>query len=116
MGELDLHSLLAQYAAAAATHGQATESGDYEKANAAYGELEASYRELSRRGPEARRALLDLMDDSDLGVRCWAASHSLEVDAARAERVLEVLGESNSWIGLNARTTLQQWRHGKLGA
>ena len=107
--------LVRRYADAAAIHGGATERGEHVKGNAAHEVISSVYRELRRRGPDAQRALLDLLGDPDLGVRCWAASHALEFSPLDGERVLsEVASLPKSLAGFSARMTLKQWRDGKL--
>jgi hypothetical protein len=107
--------LLKRYADAAAAHGRATESGDHKAANAAHESLSAVYSELRRRGPDAQRALLPLLEDPDLGVRAWAGAHALEFSAADGERVLTLIAEiPKSLVSFSAKMTLREWREGKL--
>lgn len=47
-------ALIARYTDAAASHGRATEGGDYRKGNRAFDVIAAVYRELRRRGPDAQ--------------------------------------------------------------
>ena len=78
MEKATLDELIAAYRDAALTQGEATESGDYKAGNKASELLTAIYAELHRRGDEAQRALLPLLDDAAPGVRLWSASHTLE--------------------------------------
>jgi hypothetical protein len=110
-----IEELVRHYAEAATSHGRATEQGDYVKGNAAHEVISSVYRELRRRGPDAQRALLDLLGDPEVGVRCWAASHALEFSPADGERVLsELAGVPKSLVSFSAKMTLKQWRDGKL--
>ncbi len=113
--EEEVAVLLQRYAASAAAHGRATETGDHKAANAAHESLSAVYRELRRRGTEAQRALLPLLEDRDIGVRAWAGAHALEFSAVDGERVLTQIAEiPKSLVSFSAKMTLRQWREGKL--
>ena len=50
--------------------------------------LPAIHRELRARGIEAQRQLLALLDDPDLGTRCWAAMAVMEFAPTEGARVL----------------------------
>ena len=113
--EEQVEQLVGRYAKAAMAHGRATEAGDHKKANRAYDELAAIYRELRRRGPDAQRALLPLLNDPEPGVCAWAASHALEFAPVEGEPVLRALESiPKSLVSFSAKMTLQQWREGKL--
>ena len=113
--EEQLESLVHRYTEAAKAHGQATENGDYEKANEAHDVIASAYRELRRRGLDAQRALLALLDHSDPGVRSWSAAHALEFSPAEGERVLSRMENiPKSLVSFSAKMTLRQWREGKL--
>ena len=66
--EETVEMLVKRYGEAAAAHGRATEAGDHKKANKAYEQVAAIYRELRRRGPNSQRALLPFLNDPDPGV------------------------------------------------
>lgn len=110
-----LGELVVMYTEAARVHATATESGDYKKANRAADLLAAIYAELRRRGQKSQMALLPLLSHDDPGVRGWAASHALEFSASDGQRVLEDLIATNKgFLGLDAKTTLEEWRKGRL--
>lgn len=108
-------ALVRQYADAAAAHGRATEVGDYKAANAAHEALASVYRELRRRGVEAQRALLPLLENEDLGVQAWAGAHALEFAPVEGEQALTRISEiPKSLVSFSAKMALRQWREGKL--
>jgi hypothetical protein len=110
-----VEALVRRYAEAAGQHGRATEAGDHKKANQAHEAIASVYRELRSRGLEAQRALLVLLDDSEPGVRLWAASHALEFSPADGERVLSSMANvPKSFLSFSADMTLRQWREGTL--
>jgi hypothetical protein len=111
---IDTATLLARYRAAAAAHGAATESGDYQTANRNHDLLAQIYRELRSRGTDAQHELLIFLNDIDPHVRAWAAAHSLEFAAERGEQVLRRLAAEPGVVGLNAEITLQEWLKGSL--
>jgi hypothetical protein len=113
--EETLEVLIGRYQDSARDHGRATESGDYKSANEAYGSIATIHGELRRRGLEAQKALLALLEDAAPGVRVWAATHALEFAPSAGERVLLALAEvPKSLVGFSAKTTLKQWKAGRL--
>lgn len=110
----DTMALVAAYRKSAAEHGAATEQGDHRTANRRHDLVADVYRELRRRGIDAQRELLQLLDDIDVYVRAWTAAHALEFAPDRGEPVLKVLATKGGVVGLNARLTLQEWAKGSL--
>lgn len=113
--KLSLQELASIYAEAAAAHGQASGSGDHRKANAQFRRIDAAWKELRTRGREGPDALSSLLDDANLHVRGWAASHALESAPQAAESVLEQIASGPPGIArFNAEMTLREWRAGNL--
>jgi hypothetical protein len=106
--------LIALYRDAAASHGEFSENGNHRAANEAASLISAIYSELRRRGDEAQKALLPLLEDSAVGTRLWAASHALEFCSAKGEASLKQIASNRSLLGLSAATTLNEWRAGNL--
>ncbi len=110
----DIDSLLAMYKEAASVHGRATQEGDYRTGNRQHGVIAAVYRELRRRGATAQRSLLGFLDDPDISVRCWAASHAMEFAPEEGRPVLEDLSEGSGIPRLSAEMVLKEWQKGTL--
>ena len=110
-----IDSLVARYTDAAASHGQATEADESKKANRAADSIAVVYRELRRRGADARKHLLPLLAHPDPGVRGWAGAHALEFEPRDAERALmQLSGVPGSLVAFSARMKLTEWREGRL--
>jgi hypothetical protein len=110
-----IESLVARYTEAAISHGAAMEPGDHIKANRAADAIAAVYRELRRRGGDAQRHLLPLLDHPDPSVRSWAGAHALEFAPGDGERALSQLcNSSGKVVAFNAKMTLAEWRKGRL--
>jgi len=110
----DVNTLVATYRAAAVSHGIATANGDYRSANRHHDMIAGIYRELRRRGDEARKDLLPLLNDMNPHVRAWAAAHALEFAPDHGEPVLRRLASAGGIVGLNAEMTLNEWSNGSL--
>ena len=82
--------------------------------NRAAHKVAAVYRELRRRGGNARDALLPLLLSDDLGVQGWAAAHALEFAPERGRAILEFLAKKEGSIGFSAQMTLKVWNEGTL--
>ena len=103
-----------RYVRAADAHGVATESGDHRAANAAAREVASALEELILCGDEGRRRLVGLLDSADRGVRLWAASHTLRISPADAERTLmDLTRQAGSLIAFSAEATLTEWRRSR---
>lgn len=103
-----------RYRAAALAHGEATEAGDHRRANKAHQQLVEALRAVRATG-DAAGALGKLMDDPELAVRVWAATHGLEFDPDAAERVLSGIASGGHTIHqFNAEMVLREWRAGRL--
>lgn len=113
--KMSLQELASLYEDAAAAHGQASESGDFRKANSQFRRIDAAWKELRSRGNEGEGAVASLMDSANPHVRGWAASHALESNPQAAEAVLEALSRGPPSIArFNAEMTLKEWRAGNL--
>lgn len=107
-------ALAVAYRAAAANHGRCSAEGHHTEANAQAEVVAGAYRELRRRGSEAQRHILHLLDDDDESVRSWAGAHALEFASERGEAVLAALANGKSLPAFNAKMTLREWRAGRL--
>jgi hypothetical protein len=77
--------------------------------------LVAIHKELRARGVEAQRQLLVLLDDPDLGTRCWAATAVMEFAPREGERVLADLARTaGGLVGASAEWALEEWKAGTL--
>jgi hypothetical protein len=103
-------NLLKLFAKAAAEQGEALRIGDPKKANSKYGTMKKTYLELKARGPEAQREICTLFEHPDGYVRLNAAAHSLEFDAPRALRVLQILDKmASGLLGFTAAMIVKEW-------
>ncbi len=112
MRDATVQDLVLRYVEAAAAHREASEDGDYERANPEHDVVAAAYRELRARGEQ--EALLPLLTHDDPGVRVWAGAHALEFFPRDGERVLKDLAAEPGLAGFNAQMTLETWREGAL--
>jgi hypothetical protein len=110
---MNTSKILARYVDAATAHGLAYEKDDTGNANRQAGRVIRALHALDEAG-NGRESLLTILDHPNPNVRCWAATHLLNVQSSRAVRVLERLAAARSWVGFNARMTLELWREGTL--
>jgi hypothetical protein len=115
MRKASIAELVSIYAKAAVAHGTASEAADPREANRQFRIVISVYREVRRRGPEAQRSLLELLDHSDQSVRCWAATHALEFAPESGEPILRELARGKYGPNrMNAFWALKEWRRGTL--
>lgn len=112
--EISTPALVDSYRQAATQHGKSIEMGDHQVANRAADRVSTIYAELRRRGLEAQRQLLPLLEDTNLRVRGWAAAHALEFAKEKGESVLTKLALQPGLLGFSAQMTLTEWREGRL--
>ncbi len=112
---LDTATLVSDYREAAAAQWASIFGGKPKAAYKHSDKVVKMYTELRRRGDAARSALLPLLEDSDPGVRVWAAAHALEFAPEKAEPILiDLVQKPRGPTATIARYTLQQWRDGTL--
>jgi RecA/RadA recombinase len=111
---VDKQSLTEEYMDAARRHGLAIERGDSNIANKMYDKITDLAKKIRSQPNNGRETLYQMLEDKDVHVQGWAASHLLVVDSHRAVATLEALGRSQGVVGLNARMVLQEWRKGLL--
>jgi hypothetical protein len=102
------------YIEAAKAHGDASEKGDHESANAQHDLIVQALRVLRSTPGGEGQALRSMLTHEDLHVRCWAATHFLRVDPEEAIAVLDGLTSARGVVGLNAKMVLSEWRKGRL--
>ncbi len=101
------------YITNAILHGKYTEAGDSKNTNIAHDKLIKSYKILKKQDSSLKQ-LIPLLQDNDISVRAWAATHLLPIDEKLALPVLEQLSKMNSFIGLSAEMTIESWKSGTL--
>ena len=103
---------LSSFMIAAANQVEATEVGDYEKGNKAYNQIIKILKFL--KDNDKLNELCNLLHDSNVGARMFAAYGLLQLYPDRAVPVLEEIAHRNDIHSLTASTTLEQWYQNKL--
>lgn len=112
LSSISTDQLLTRYEELAKEHAHAAKAA---AANLAAKGLLAIRLELRRRGRADHAQLLALLEHQDDSVRLWAATHTLEIDALKAEQVLEGLAAgSQGAVRASAAMTLREWQAGRL--
>ena len=106
-------SLLDEYRRHAYDHGLFTAAGDADRINASYDRLRGAF--LALAGAGQRRELFRLYDDASLSVQGWAATHTLEIDEARAlAKLAEIEKSADPHASMDAEYTIREWKNGQL--
>lgn len=112
---LPAEQLVAMIKTLATERGEALDASDPKRANVLYKKLEGVYREIRKRGIDAQRRLLPLLDSQNVYVRLWVATCALEFEPALAVPVLQEIDRNSSpLVGFTAAMVLKEWREGKL--
>jgi len=115
LNELPVEQLIEETKQLSAQRMRAIYAGKPKDGNRIFDLLVAIHRELRARGVEAQRQLLVLLDDPDLGTRCWAATAVMEFAPREGERVLADLARNaGGLIGFSAEWALEEWKAGTL--
>ena len=109
-----IETLIAKYREYAEAHGKATRNGNCKNANICYDKLIVLVPRIRAFGNQGEAALLELVDDSDDAVACWAATHSLRFCESRALVVLDKLSKKSGPIGFDAKMVIRQWKKKEL--
>jgi hypothetical protein len=86
----------------------ATEAMDIPRANKLTGDLNAIGRELASRGPEAKRALLPLLDHETDSIRMSAAAHCHAIEPERSRQVLADIS-AHGYVPYRILADVQLW-------
>ena len=100
---------------AARRHGQATQSGEPNLANAAHSDLVAALREIRHSPDRGTKFLIGQLNSDDASVVTWAALYLLpdrENEASEALQRVAKLGLPR--VSFGADMTLTEWRAGRL--
>ena len=104
--------LIAEFAAAARKHYEATMQGNWQETNKQAKRVASIFREIVDNGESARQALLALADSEDLAVAKTAAAFSLKYDPEQAGTVLRRIAKEPGMIGFVAEQALKRWEEG----
>lgn len=108
-----MNILIDEYRTVAGDHGRHTQEGDHKKANAAHDRLAEILKALVSANDDDQ--LFSLYDDADPHVQLWAATHTLELDQARAVAKLDEIRQAEIPLAsMSARYTIQSWKEGDL--
>ena len=107
--------LLEAYRQTAIRYGRAIEKGNPRAVNRAHDKLVKLSHPFRHGGPDMQRLFMGLLEDEDVSVRAWAATHALEFASEEAVSVLRKLESEAPWpINLDAEMVLREWAAGTL--
>ena len=99
------------YIRAAVSHGEATLSGDFRKANRQYGILSGYYSQI-KDDPAALEIFSTLLSHDNVSVRIWSAAYLLPHNSLMAVRVLKEISKGEGIMAFNAKMVLENMTHG----
>jgi hypothetical protein len=108
----DTEAALKQFEEAAIGHSEATEQGNYKKANKNYIVIIKAIALIKEYNKII--SLSVFLDHPSDGVKCWAAAYLLPVEEQKANTVLEKIAKGGGVSALDAETTLSEWKKGNL--
>lgn len=105
--------MIERYQSSAISYGDTQRSRDFSAGNEFADELERLGKQL-RDADRGQQLLRGLLQHPDPYVRVWAAKDCLAFAPDLAISALEELGRISGVLGTTARTTLSEWRAGRL--
>ncbi|MGH6838399.1 MAG: DUF2019 domain-containing protein [Methylocella sp.] len=94
LGDLTVDQLIDRFAEFGVAQDQAELMGEMGKFNRLYGQMDATEKELRRRGRDARLGLQRLYDHPNMQVRLSAAKRTLGVAPDAARKVIQAIYDS----------------------
>lgn len=88
--------------------------GDSRTANRQYRHVVRAYHALQQHGAGAIAQLLPLLDEDDLAVATWAATHLLPYHEPAATAALLRISQQPGIVAFGAAMVLQEWENGRL--
>ena len=92
---MTIDQLVARFAEIGIAQDEALLYDEHKKFRLLYSQMDEVDKELRRRGPEARLALIQLFDHPNMQVRLQAAKWSMGIAPDAARQVIESISESN---------------------
>lgn len=109
----DIEKLIQEYRDFAIKHTEYSEKGDYKTVNKSYSKIMKVLKKLITLKEDDK--LLQLLNDDNPGVRCWAATNCLEIKESEALKTLEALEKGHyPEASFNAKYVIQEWKKGNL--
>jgi hypothetical protein len=110
-----ISELVSAFAKAAAEQAEFMAAFDPKRANSKFDQMAKLYGELRRRGSEAQRQLLALLESENPHIRLQAAIYTLDFEPEIAEKVItSIFRNETGSLRSEARMTLEQWRKGEI--
>lgn len=111
-----MKDIKSEYIELSIEHMVCAHNGEYKKANKAYSKLKKIFEKIQS-GAVEKEILVDLLNQGDPNVECWAAAHLLglpyEVELAQ-EKLKEIAIDNNlGMLAFTAKMTLSQWQKKK---
>ena len=106
--EMSVDELVERFAEIGIAQDQAELMGEIGKFNSLYRQMDATEKELRRRGREARLALLRLYDHPNMQVRLKAAKRTLGVAPEAARKVIQAIYDSK-WYPQAGEAGMSLW-------
>jgi Domain of unknown function (DUF2019) len=106
--QMTTDQLVTRFAAIGIAQDQAELMGEIGKFNSLYRQMDATEKELRRRGREARLALLRLYDHPNMQVRLKAAKRTLGVAPEAARKVIQAIYDSK-WYPQAGEAGMSLW-------
>ncbi len=106
--EMSVDELVERFAEIGIAQDQAELMGEIGKFNSLYRQMDATEKELRRRGREARLALLHLYDHPNMQVRLKAAKRTLGVAPEAARKVIQAIYDSK-WYPQAGEAGMSLW-------
>ncbi len=94
LDQMTIDQLVTRFAEIGVAQDEAELVGEIGKFNSLYRQMDATEKELRRRGPEARLALLNLYDHPNMQVRLNAAKRTLGIAPDAARHALQAIFDS----------------------
>ena len=105
-------NLIADFVVATEKYHEATKQGNWQEVNKYAKHISRQFREIVETGDVARQALLEEVDNGDLGVASMAAAYSLKYATERSLAALRRIAKEPGIIGFGAKQALMRWEEG----
>jgi len=109
-----LKIILDNYVRLIIIHGEASNQSRVRKANRYFKRIYRALDKLREYGEEGKEALVSVLSHEDGFVRCYVATHLLNVEPEKAIKTLNKLAKLKNEVGGDARMVLQVWEDGTL--
>ncbi len=112
--QINIITLINKYIDSATNYGESICAGDSKLSDKYFDKIEKVFQDIKSLEDTGLDEIAKLFNHENEGVRLWSSSHLLNYPKYESYKVLEMIRDSGTILGLTAEMTLDQWKNGNI--